>query len=272
MFEEQTDQYLIHSDVFSSKEDKSNNDTLVKSSLQFLILSNNTNENIKFDDDGDLDINRPERLDIILGIHFLWNGALLLCDFLLTNSSRFLNRIIFELGAGIGLCTIVASRFASRIISTDYDSDLLEIIRENMELNDDICQKEKIEIKKFDWKQCDCDKVDDRIEIIIAADVVYDDDLTDALFDVFIKLFQTKSNLQSIYITIEKRINFYTETLSIQCPAYEYFLEKLTELKNKYSLLIFEELNTDLQSIQQCTTIYNRTKELVGFSFVEYLF
>ncbi|CAF5001994.1 unnamed protein product, partial [Rotaria sp. Silwood1] len=57
----------------------------------------------------------------------------------------------------------------------------------------------------------------------LIADVIYDDDLTDALFNVFIKLFQDKLNLYSICITIEKRSIFYLDTVSIQCPAYEYF-------------------------------------------------
>ncbi len=48
----------------------------------------------------------------------LWNGALLLCDYLLTNQSRFLNKIILELGAGIGLCSLIASRCASKVICT----------------------------------------------------------------------------------------------------------------------------------------------------------
>ena len=93
--------------------------------------------------------------------------------------------------------------------------------------------------------------------------VIYDDDLTDALFHVLTLLFQTKTNLHSIYITIEKRINFYLETLSIQCPAYEYFLEKLTQLKINLPILTIEEIDTDTKSIKQCTSIYQRTKELV---------
>lgn len=95
--------------------------------------------------------------------------------------------------------------------------------------------------------------------------VIYDDDITDALFDVFTRIFNDKSKLHSIYITIEKRINFYLETLSIQCPAYEYFLEKLNQFKANFPLLTIQEINTDLQSIKQCTSIYKRTKELVNF-------
>jgi hypothetical protein len=77
------------------------------------------------------------------------------------------------------------------------------------------------------------------------------------------KLFQTKSKLHSVYVTIEKRINFYLNTLSIQCPAYEYYLEKLDQLKIDLPVLVIEEINTDVQSIKQCTSIYQRTKELV---------
>lgn len=48
----------------------------------------------------------------------LWNGALLLCDYILTNQSRFVNKTVLELGAGIGLCSIITSRFASKVICT----------------------------------------------------------------------------------------------------------------------------------------------------------
>ncbi len=68
--EEETDQYLIHSDVFSSSEseDKTNDGRLLKNSVQFLILSNENDGKITVDDDGDLDSSRPERIDLNLGI------------------------------------------------------------------------------------------------------------------------------------------------------------------------------------------------------------
>jgi hypothetical protein len=68
MSEEQTDQYLIHSDVFSSTEDKTNDGKLMKNSIQFVLLSNENNGNITVDDDGDLDLCRPERIHVTLGI------------------------------------------------------------------------------------------------------------------------------------------------------------------------------------------------------------
>jgi len=68
MFEEQTDQYLIHSNVFSSTEDETNHEKFLKNSIQFSILLNENNENITVDDDGDLDLCRPERITLTLGI------------------------------------------------------------------------------------------------------------------------------------------------------------------------------------------------------------
>jgi len=68
MFEEQTDQYLIHSNVFSSTEDDTNDEAFLKNSIQFSILLDENNGNITVDDDGDLDLYRPERINLILGI------------------------------------------------------------------------------------------------------------------------------------------------------------------------------------------------------------
>ncbi len=44
------------------------------------------------------------------------------------------------------------------------------MIQQNIQINDGVCRKECIEIKKLDLKQFDYDQIDDRIEIILAAD------------------------------------------------------------------------------------------------------
>jgi len=57
MSEEQTDQYLIHSDVFSSTEDGTNNGKFLKNSIQFFILLNENNGDINIDHNDNLDLN-----------------------------------------------------------------------------------------------------------------------------------------------------------------------------------------------------------------------
>jgi len=56
---------------------------------------------------------------------------------------------------------------------TDYDTNLLEVIKQNIEINDGVCMKQCIQIEIFDWKQYDSAQIDDRIEIILAADGIF---------------------------------------------------------------------------------------------------
>lgn len=39
-----------------------------------------------------------------------------------------------------------------------------------METNENMCRKESIRIQKLDWKEYDSHEIDDRIEILLAAD------------------------------------------------------------------------------------------------------
>lgn len=66
MSEEQTDQYLIHSDVFP-EENQAKSQEYVKDSISFLIPLEQKREELNVDDDGDLDVYRPERFNLTLG-------------------------------------------------------------------------------------------------------------------------------------------------------------------------------------------------------------
>jgi hypothetical protein len=68
MSQEETDQYFIHSDIFSSPEDETNGGRFLKNSVPFLILSNENYRKINIDDNGDFGLCRPERIDFNLGI------------------------------------------------------------------------------------------------------------------------------------------------------------------------------------------------------------
>jgi hypothetical protein len=65
---EGVDRYLFHFNVFSSPEDEIRDGTFFKNSFEFLILLNENDEKINIDDNGDLDLSRPERIDFNLGI------------------------------------------------------------------------------------------------------------------------------------------------------------------------------------------------------------
>ena len=48
----------------------------------------------------------------------MWQGALLLCDFVCERSSEFRGQCVVDLGAGTGLTSIVAAMFADHVFCT----------------------------------------------------------------------------------------------------------------------------------------------------------
>lgn len=48
----------------------------------------------------------------------MWAGCLYLCDFIIYQQQIFDKAVVLELGAGVGLASIVASMFADRIFTT----------------------------------------------------------------------------------------------------------------------------------------------------------
>lgn len=67
----------------------------------------------------------------------LWRASPILCDFLSSNHERYCkNKMVLELGAGLGLCGILSHRLgAKRVILTDGDTDSLAQMRSNVDSN-----------------------------------------------------------------------------------------------------------------------------------------
>ena len=181
----------------------------------------------------------------------VWRGSLLLCDFLVHNEKDFDDCIALELGGGVGLCSIVMARVAKKVYCTDIN-DVLKICEANMMRNCDIFKylssdNTVMVVRELDFFQSSRvldginsdngwtkeDKSDLRkLSVIIASDVIYDDNLTDAFLETVEKLFDLNRDVV-LYISLEKRINFTLEDLEVVSPAYDYLmtkLEKMTEI------------------------------------------
>jgi len=50
----------------------------------------------------------------------VWSGCLYLCDFIIYKQQMLDKAVVLELGAGVGLASIVASMFADRIFATGF--------------------------------------------------------------------------------------------------------------------------------------------------------
>ncbi|EKX39043.1 hypothetical protein GUITHDRAFT_154554, partial [Guillardia theta CCMP2712] len=68
------------------------------------------------------------------GVH-VWGSAEALSNLLLSNPETIKGRRVLELGAGIGLPSLVACFFASHVCMTERREELIEHFRENVRRN-----------------------------------------------------------------------------------------------------------------------------------------
>lgn len=179
----------------------------------------------------------------------VWRGAFFLADFILTEPLMFRGATVLELGAGTGLTSIIMATTAKTVYCTDVGEDLLSMCERNVTLN-----KHKVEpaggevrVRQLDWLQhglcTDADMefswteeevadLHNNTSFIIAADVCYDDDLTDGLFRTLYKLCSNFLHTCTILISIEKRMNFTLRHMDVSCEAYHHFRCCLSQLKD----------------------------------------
>ena len=112
----------------------------------------------------------------------IWKASWVLSGYL-AELPPDVNQRLLEIGAGVGLVSIVAATFGHQITMTEYNSDALNFARANACLNN--CPD--LPIKKLDWNH---PRLKDHFDLIVAAEVIYDE----ASFPPLIRLF--KSNLK----------------------------------------------------------------------------
>ena len=112
----------------------------------------------------------------------IWKASWVLSSYL-ADLPPNVNKCFLEIGAGVGLVSIVAAAFGHQITMTEYNSDALNFARANACLNN--CPN--LPIEKLDWYH---PHLKDQFDFIVAAEVTY----KEAYFPALIRLF--KSNLK----------------------------------------------------------------------------
>ncbi|XP_054848731.1 methyltransferase-like protein 22 [Eublepharis macularius] len=179
----------------------------------------------------------------------VWRGAFLLADYILSERDLFKGRTALELGGGTGIVTIAMAMNAKTVYCTDVGEDLLDMCRRNVALNKDITEPAGSEVKvrvldwlkddfctesgvSYSWSDKEMAELHDRTTVILAADVFYDDDLTDAFFKTLYRITHNLKNSCAIYLSIEKRFNFTLRHRDVACEAYCHFQNTLDDLVN----------------------------------------
>ncbi|XP_071247249.1 methyltransferase-like protein 22 [Salvelinus alpinus] len=208
----------------------------------------------------------------------VWRGAFLLADLILSQPTTFRGATVLELGAGTGLTSIVMATVAKTVYCTDVGEDLLSMCQKNVTLNRHLMEPAGGEVRvrlldwlrhdlctdadaEFGWSEDEVADLHDNTTIIIAADVCYDDDLTDALFRT---LYRICNNLRlpcTTYLSIEKRLNFTLRHMDISCEAYNHFRHcmcEMQELRDGRTCFTVEQVTP---SFPQCL-LYERIEQL----------
>jgi predicted nicotinamide N-methyase len=63
----------------------------------------------------------------------LWPSAITLSKYIINHSDMFKDRSFIELGAGVGLCSLIASKYSKLGIVTDYKDEVMACINKNIE-------------------------------------------------------------------------------------------------------------------------------------------
>lgn len=95
-------------------------------------------------------------------------------------------------------------------------------------LRDDLCTDPEV---PFSWSQEDVSDLYSHTTILLAAEVFYDDDLTDALFKTLSRLAHKLQNACTAILSVEKRLNFTLRHLDVTCEAYDHFRSWLRRLE-----------------------------------------
>ncbi|MEI6847421.1 MAG: methyltransferase domain-containing protein [Chlorobiaceae bacterium] len=95
----------------------------------------------------------------------IWPSAIALSSFI-SDVLQLEGLRIIEIGAGVGMASIVAAWKGAHVLATDYSLEALRFIRYNALQN-----KVDIEIQRLDWRSVQCSE---QFDLLFAADVLYE--------------------------------------------------------------------------------------------------
>lgn len=227
----------------------------------------------------------------------IWKGALLLSDFLLhkmQSTDELDNVTVLELGSGTGLVGIVMARKALLTFLTDYGMDILDNCYRNVILNSHgnkgnmgILRVRQLDwneswpprvstvhsnmsdnndVLQYTWLESDLEELE-HVSILLASDVIYSNNITDAFFSVIEKLMLPGSK-KVLWLALEKRINFSLSDLDVVAHGYDHFRSFLKNAEEGRDECYGEDSKQfvgrkiELDQIPQYINGYERTSDL----------
>ncbi|KAL3926515.1 MAG: hypothetical protein SGARI_005583 [Bacillariaceae sp.] len=147
----------------------------------------------------------------------IWKAAETLGHYMAKNSKLFRNQTVLELGAGLGLCGILAHRLGtSKTCITDGDSDALPLLKENLERNnrqsnenDNDNLPSTASVHQLIWgketTQAFAKRHHQTFPVILASDIIYARCIVEPLWDTVSTLLEKTKSAKFIMAYFSKR-------------------------------------------------------------------
>ncbi|HJW16399.1 MAG TPA: methyltransferase domain-containing protein [Flavisolibacter sp.] len=97
----------------------------------------------------------------------VWPSSKALATFILDHPAYLENKRVLELGAGLGLPSLVAARWATSVISSDHDPSAIEFARMSVQYH----RLKNVTTRLINWNQLPADLTPD---VVLLSDVNYD--------------------------------------------------------------------------------------------------
>jgi len=118
----------------------------------------------------------------------LWPAALALSEFLVLHSHYIKNKNVLELGAGLGLPSIIAAPYAASVLCTDLIPEAVNIAKRSAGYN----HLRNFKTAVISWQHL---PVDLKADVLLLSDVNYEPSAFDALMEMLGKFLQKETTV-----------------------------------------------------------------------------
>lgn len=116
----------------------------------------------------------------------VWPAAKALCVMIAAAPTLVKDKQVLELAAGLGLPSLLAARFATKVTASDYIQDAVEMMRRSADYN----QFTNMQCDSLDWNSIDPQQ---KADVLLLSDINYDPNQFNALYLVLTRFIEDGS-------------------------------------------------------------------------------
>jgi predicted nicotinamide N-methyase len=99
----------------------------------------------------------------------IWPSARALSEWVVESSARLQGKRVLEVGCGLAIPSLVASKLGARVSATDFHPDVPKFLKKNLELN-----SLEIDYVPVDWRSLEAIAGAGEFDFVIGSDVLYE--------------------------------------------------------------------------------------------------